>query len=115
MQSGLKDKTAIAGIGATEFSKASGRSELRLAVEAISLALDDCGLEPSDVDGMCAFTMENAEARGAMLSSLFDKEVIALGAGERSVRFRLPLVISASEVEEIITRVASCMPASVGA
>ncbi len=59
LQSGLKDKAAIAGIGATEFSKASGRSELRLAVEAISLALDDCGLEPSDVDGMCAFTMEN--------------------------------------------------------
>ena len=26
-------QTAIAGIGATEFSKASGRSELRLAVE----------------------------------------------------------------------------------
>ena len=29
-------KTAIAGIGATEFSKDSGRSELRLAVEAVA-------------------------------------------------------------------------------
>ena len=28
--------TAIAGIGATEFSKDSGRSELRLAVEAVT-------------------------------------------------------------------------------
>ena len=31
--------TAIAGIGATEFSKDSGRSELRLAVEAVAAAL----------------------------------------------------------------------------
>ena len=32
--------TAIAGIGATEFSKDSGRSELSLACEAVSAALD---------------------------------------------------------------------------
>ena len=35
---------AIAGIGATEFSKDSGRSELRLAAEAVRAALDDAGL-----------------------------------------------------------------------
>ena len=55
----LHDKAAIAGIGATEFSKESGRSELRLAVEAIGAALDDAGLRPQDVDGMSVFTMEN--------------------------------------------------------
>ena len=58
-KSDIGNKAAIAGIGATEFSKDSGRSELRLAAEAISAALDDCGLEPRDVDGMCAFSMEN--------------------------------------------------------
>lgn len=52
-------RTAIAGIGATEFSKNSGRSELRLAVEAVSAALDDAGLTPADVDGMVSFTMDN--------------------------------------------------------
>ena len=53
---------AIAGIGATEFSKNSGRSELRLAAEAIRAALDDAGLRPADVDGMVTFTMDsNAE------------------------------------------------------
>ena len=31
--------TAIVGIGATEFSKTSGRSELQLAVEAVDAAL----------------------------------------------------------------------------
>jgi acetyl-CoA acetyltransferase len=58
----LSGVAAIAGIGATEFSKDSGRSELRLAVEAVRAALDDAGLSPSDVDGLVTFTMEaNAE------------------------------------------------------
>ena len=53
---------AIAGIGATEFSKDSGRSELRLAVDAVGAALADAGLSPSDVDGLVTFTMDaNAE------------------------------------------------------
>jgi acetyl-CoA acetyltransferase len=55
----LKNKAAIVGIGATEFSKNSGRSELRLAVEAIGAALEDAGLEPSEIDGMVTFTMDH--------------------------------------------------------
>ena len=51
--------TAIVGIGQTEFSKDSGRSELQLACEAIKAALDDAGLEPADVDGMSTFTIDN--------------------------------------------------------
>ena len=50
---------AIAGIGATEFSKDSGRSELRLAAEATLAALADAGLDPSDVDGLVTFTMDS--------------------------------------------------------
>ena len=57
--SGLAGKAAIAGIGATEFSKDSGRTELRLATEAVKAALDDAGLAPSDVDGMVTFTMDS--------------------------------------------------------
>ena len=50
--------TAIAGIGATEFSKESGRSELRLATEAVVAALADAGLSPVDVDGMVTFSAD---------------------------------------------------------
>lgn len=57
--SGLSGKAAIAGIGATDFSKNSGRSELRLAAEAVLDALDDAGLTPADVDGMTTFTMDS--------------------------------------------------------
>ena len=54
----LADEAAIVGIGATEFSKDSGRSELRLAVEATAAALDDAGIDPAEVDGMVTFTMD---------------------------------------------------------
>src|SRR5262245_42098512 len=58
----LAGAAAIAGIGATEFSKDSGRSELRLAAEAVRAALDDAALTPADVDGLVTFTMDsNAE------------------------------------------------------
>ncbi|MDT7773749.1 MAG: 17-hydroxy-3-oxo-4-pregnene-20-carboxyl-CoA lyase [Pseudonocardiales bacterium] len=60
--SALSGAAAIAGIGATDFSKDSGRSELQLAAEAVRAALADAGLEPSDVDGMVTFAMDaNAE------------------------------------------------------
>jgi len=49
---------AIAGIGATDFSKDSGRSELRLAVEAVGAALDEAGIAPRDVQGMVTFSAE---------------------------------------------------------
>ncbi|MEX0799925.1 MAG: lipid-transfer protein [Dehalococcoidia bacterium] len=48
----IRNKAAIVGIGQTEFSKDSGRSTLRLALEAILQALDDAGLQPKDVDGI---------------------------------------------------------------
>src|SRR3990172_9108836 len=48
----IRNKAAIVGIGQTEFSKDSGRSTLRMALEAILEALDDAGLKPADVDGI---------------------------------------------------------------
>jgi acetyl-CoA acetyltransferase len=48
----IRNKAAIAGIGETEFSKDSGRSTLRMALEAILQALDDAGLRPEDVDAI---------------------------------------------------------------
>ena len=59
--SSLGGKAAIAGIGQTEFSKESGRSELQLACEAVKAAIDDAGLRPSDVDGMVTFTMDSSD------------------------------------------------------
>ena len=48
----IRNKTAIVGIGQTEFSKDSGRSTLHMALEAILEALEDAGLKPADIDGV---------------------------------------------------------------
>ena len=53
-----RNRSAIAGIGATEFSRAAGRSELRLAVEASTAALADAGIDPRDVDGIVRCDMD---------------------------------------------------------
>jgi acetyl-CoA acetyltransferase len=59
MSGRLRNQAAIVGIGATEFSKDSGRSEMTLAVQAVTAALADAGLEPRDVDGLVTYTMDN--------------------------------------------------------
>ncbi len=61
MSGSLPGNCAIAGIGQTEFSKESGRSELQLACEAVTAALDDAGLAASEVDGMVTFTMDSSD------------------------------------------------------
>jgi acetyl-CoA acetyltransferase len=55
---------AIAGIGQTEFSKNSGRSELQLAAEASRAALQDAGIDPAEVDGMITFTLDPSDEIG---------------------------------------------------
>ena len=47
-----RDRCAIVGIGATDFSRNSGRSDLTLATQAALAAIDDAGLVPADVDGI---------------------------------------------------------------
>lgn len=59
-------KTSIVGIGQTEFSKNSGRSELRLALEAILAALEDAGLEVNDIDGLVRYTWDHTTEAAIM-------------------------------------------------
>jgi acetyl-CoA acetyltransferase len=57
---GISGKAAIVGIGATEFSKNSGRSELRLALEAVTTAIKDAGLSPKEIDGLVTFNFDSS-------------------------------------------------------
>jgi acetyl-CoA acetyltransferase len=76
-----RNKAVIAGIGQTEFSKNSGRSELQLACEAVRAALEDCGLNPREVDGLVTFTMDtNDEVEVAQ----------SVGCGDLTFYSRIP-------------------------
>jgi acetyl-CoA acetyltransferase len=64
----FRSRAAIAGIGQTEFSKSSGRSELQLASEAVRAAIADAGLTPADVDGLVTFTADTNDELALMRS-----------------------------------------------
>ncbi len=74
MLTSIKDECAIVGIGQTEFSKSSGRSELQLALECVKAAIEDAGLALSDIDGMVTLTIDGSDeiavARGLGISEL---------------------------------------------
>jgi acetyl-CoA acetyltransferase len=55
---GIRDRTAIVGMGQTAFGKGLPDTELSLACQAIATAIADAGLAPSEVDGLTSFTME---------------------------------------------------------
>jgi len=48
----LLDRACIVGVGETEFTRGTDKSELRLMLEASVKAIDDAGLEPHDIDGI---------------------------------------------------------------
>ncbi|MGW7332269.1 lipid-transfer protein [Streptomyces sp. NPDC054840] len=102
----LGGRAAIAGIGATEFSKDSGRSELKLAVEAVHAALDDAGLTPADVDGMVTFTMDTspeitvAQAAGIGDLSFFSR--IHYGGGAACATVQQAALAVATGIAEVV-------------
>ena len=68
------DECAIVGIGSTDFSRSSGRSELTLAMQASLKAIADAGLTVGDIDGLIKCDMDlvlsNAVAHGLGLQNL---------------------------------------------
>ena len=56
--SGIKNATAVVGIGQTAFGKGLPDTELSLACQAIALALADAGVDPAEVDGLASYTLE---------------------------------------------------------
>lgn len=58
---------------------------------------------------MCAFDLPSPEIRKRYLAATFEKGVIMLGSGVRSVRFRPALTMTRAEVDEGITRIRAAL------
>lgn len=102
----ISGRAVIAGIGATDFSKNSGRSELRLAAEAVTDALNDAGLSPQDVDGLVTFTMdsnlETAVARSTGIGELKFFSRIGYGGGAAAATVQQAVLAVASGIAEVV-------------
>ncbi len=85
MTAPLQDRTAVVGIGQTVFGKGLPDTELSLACQAVSMAIDDAGLQPSDVDGMAMFSMEDGRevevARNVGLGDITFFSQVGYGGG----------------------------------
>ncbi|MFE0047457.1 lipid-transfer protein [Streptomyces albireticuli] len=104
---GLSGAAAVVGVGATEFSKDSGRSELALAAEAVRAALADAGLGPGDVDGLVTFTMDTspeitvAQAVGIGELTFFSRVHYGGGAACATVH-QAALAVAAGAAEVVV-------------
>ena len=49
---GIRGEVAIAGVGESEHTRASGRTPTEITAQAVERALEDAGLPPEDVDGL---------------------------------------------------------------
>ncbi len=80
MVNSAKEAT-ISGIGQTEFSKKSGRSEQQLAAESALMACQDAGISPDSIDGMITYDLDHSDEVDMMRS---------LGCKELNYTVRLP-------------------------
>jgi len=60
-------QACIVGIGQTEFSKASGRSEQQLAAEAVLMACQDAGVSPLPLISLTRLTSCGLWAAGILI------------------------------------------------
>lgn len=102
----MASAASIVGIGATEFSKDSGRSELQLACEAVTAALADAGIAPAEVDGMVSYTMDGSPeieiARNLGMGELTLFSRIGYGGGAACATVSQAAMAIATGVAEVV-------------
>jgi acetyl-CoA acetyltransferase len=106
-ESAVFGQTAVVGIGATEFSRASGRSELSLATEAIAAALDDAGIDRRQVSGLVTYVSDtNPEVsitRSLGIEELkFFSRVSYSGGAAGAVILQAALAVSAGIADVVV-------------
>ena len=56
------------------------------------------------VGSLLACTFENADRRNKVLAGLFERKVIALPCGDAALRFRLPMIMTTADADELLSR-----------
>lgn len=70
MQMANVNQTAIAGVGYTDYTRNSGRTVERLALEAVHAAADDAGIDVADIDGLVTYGLCDTSYTGVVATGL---------------------------------------------
>lgn len=104
----LRDKHAIAGIGWTEFSKASGRTVRSLASEACLKAVADAGLKVGDIDGFVSFNFNDSAPAMAVATeigvpnAMYAVDFLAGGNGANLITLTAAAAIEAGLAKNVL-------------
>ena len=63
------------------------------------------------IGSWAAFTLESAEQRDALMGSMREQGVLSLASGPRSIRLRMPLILSEAEADLLAERLEAALPA----
>ena len=97
----LRDKYAIAGVGYSKYSAASGTTVLNLALEACSMAAADAGADITGVDGIVSFHF------GDSVPSI----AVATGLGLPAVRYAVEFSSGGNAANLIVQTAAAAIEA----
>lgn len=98
---------AIAGIGQTAYARRDDRSEALLAAEAALAALNDAGIDPSDVDGMVTYTLDPVDEIGmcralGVRDLAFTSRVPGGGAGAIGTVYQAATAVASGACEAVL-------------
>jgi L-lysine 6-transaminase len=62
---------------------------------------------------MCAFDCPSPKQRDALKKQLYDNQLIVIGCGASTIRFRPPLIISSEEIDEALSILESVVQKSI--
>ncbi len=77
-------------------------AELLKGIEQLCSELPQQINNPRGLGLMCAFDLADGEKRNTFLSKILREKILLVGCGEKSIRFRPHLVITAEEVQHIL-------------
>jgi len=80
----MKNRTAIIGVGNTQYGRLPGKDTYDLGAEALLNALDDCGLRMSDIDGLIVNRIPDYQRFAEMVGLTPNFACITPGQGRMS-------------------------------
>jgi acetyl-CoA acetyltransferase len=73
----VKDRVAVVGVGFSTIARDTGLTYKQLTAQAVTAALADAGMAPTDVDGVCALAFGQPELTGESTDSAINERMVA--------------------------------------